>query len=1301
MKYIKNITRTLLFVLLAFFTFNIISAFADSVVFKITDISVKDKSSGTTVNTLELDDGSVANNILFDGVNDYITYKIDLKNTDSEDYTIKSVTDDNTSENLKYTYSTISNLTVGGGETKSFDLTITYIKQATSPTLTTDPVTLTITYEKADGEEVKEDVTPSINTSINDGNTKVISDTSSNLSNPKTNDNVIVYFILSGVCVVGLILTSKLKRKNLYMYVAVLTLIPVCVYASTIKFTLILDNTIKTKSNLVTIDLGDGTTPIVIDLANGATLGSIDEPTKRGYKFDGWTINGEPFTSSTPVTSAVTLEPSFTIETYEINYDLGGGVVSEDNPTEYNVNSDITLHNPTKVGHDFVGWQEVGTDNISDNVRIEDEVGNKSYVAVFTPKKFTVSFDPDNGSSAKEVKVDYGTKVSPISNPYKEGFTFSYWKLGNEQFDFENTVIEGDITLVAVYNPSGDTAYTVYHRYRHLNDDGFDTTTENLTGVTGDTVELAFKPKTGFTNPLNHKSLTILPDGSASEEYIYERESIKFNINYSDNDVTASHESDSYSYGTSITLTAHDKEGFTFDGWSNGETANPYTFTLTEDVTIEPVYTPIRYEVTFDTDNGQASQSVKVDYNSTVSRPNQDPEKEGYDFVGWYLGNEEFDFNEPITDDTVLVAHYDLISYNIYYEVTSSGTQGNPITVADLYSGEYPTSYTVNDNFTLPIPDIDIPGYDFVGFVDLNEDNQSYALAFLTDNLTISNSTGDKYIYILHSPKNDTPYTVRYNYETIDGTGFEMSNPSLEYSGTKFETRYTETFTGQTGATISPSEHNIHPLYGFTLLSSGSGCRKCVVTNDTIAADGSTVMDLYYARNNYQFSYNDSSSVTSSKQSGSYKYGTEITLTANNEKDGHAFLHWSDGETSNPYTFELVNNTYISPVYDDTTYTVSYVTGTNEAIASKTVNAGNYAPRPSVDPSKEGYQFSGWTLNGEPYSFNTPVESDITLTATYTPISYRFTVVFEYKGYIVDRSGDYYTIESNIDFNELMTTALPRRVPGFNVDYYTIGNDDTHYDNIHIQNQTGDVTYVAHLKAKEFTDIICKRATTLNTATCNSTNSGNACLASYDSGDTITYGRLGDSTTFKVGDAFDCNVAGNGYDTRFYYLRNSNQRAVLIANNNSVGNGILNSTQESAYYDSLDFLPNKIYTWLNVPGPTGEWYYMAARPITIADLSAMRGNASIDELKQAGSLDKVNFLFENLGLYTSDEGISRNWLFEDVVDNNTVYYVYNAVTRNIEEVSYEDIDNYTEMGGMRPVIEIPLSRMDLTVPSGN
>lgn len=104
-------------------------------------------------------------------------------------------------------------------------------------------------------------------------------------------------------------------------------------------------------------------------------------------------------------------------------------------------------------------------------------------------------------------------------------------------------------------------------------------------------------------------------------------------------------------------------------------------------------------------------------------------------------------------------------------------------------------------------------------------------------------------------------------------------------------------------------------------------------------------------------------------------------------REGYEFTGWLlDGE---PYDFN-------SPVTKDLTltagwkavtpkpetHTVTFDTGEGSSTPTQTVESGKTVTTPK-DPTRQGYEFAGWTLDGEPYDFGTPVTRDLTLKAMW------------------------------------------------------------------------------------------------------------------------------------------------------------------------------------------------------------------------------------------------------------------------------------------------------------------------------
>lgn len=63
------------------------------------------------------------------------------------------------------------------------------------------------------------------------------------------------------------------------------------------------------------------------------------------------------------------------------------------------------------------------------------------------------------------------------------------------------------------------------------------------------------------------------------------------------------------------------------------------------------------YTVKFDTNGGNTISEQKIEKNGKVSRP-EDPTREGYEFVGWYIGDDVYDFESEITENVTIEARW-------------------------------------------------------------------------------------------------------------------------------------------------------------------------------------------------------------------------------------------------------------------------------------------------------------------------------------------------------------------------------------------------------------------------------------------------------------------------------------------------------------------------------------------------------------------------------------------------------------------------------------------------------------------
>ena len=77
----------------------------------------------------------------------------------------------------------------------------------------------------------------------------------------------------------------------------------------------------------------------------------------------------------------------------------------------------------------------------------------------------------------------------------------------------------------------------------------------------------------------------------------------------------------------------------------------------------------------------------------------------------------------------------------------------------------------------------------------------------------------------------------------------------------------------------------------------------------------------------------------------------------------------------------------LSTIYYNGKYSVCFETGTDEVILTKYVKRNETVEEP-IEPTKEGYVFKEWQLDGKTYDFDTEVKKDTILTAKWIKEEY-------------------------------------------------------------------------------------------------------------------------------------------------------------------------------------------------------------------------------------------------------------------------------------------------------------------------
>lgn len=86
-----------------------------------------------------------------------------------------------------------------------------------------------------------------------------------------------------------------------------------------------------------------------------------------------------------------------------------------------------------------------------------------------------------------------------------------------------------------------------------------------------------------------------------------------------------------------------------------------------------------KYTVTFETDGGTKIEAQKIKNGDEIEEP-EEPTKDGYIFEGWYVDGKEYDFTEPISKDTKIVAKWKKIEKENIEEDKKEQTKENVTT---------------------------------------------------------------------------------------------------------------------------------------------------------------------------------------------------------------------------------------------------------------------------------------------------------------------------------------------------------------------------------------------------------------------------------------------------------------------------------------------------------------------------------------------------------------------------------------------------------------------------------------------
>jgi uncharacterized repeat protein (TIGR02543 family) len=152
----------------------------------------------------------------------------------------------------------------------------------------------------------------------------------------------------------------------------------------------------------------DGEVYQSVSVEEGEAITPIEEPTKEGYTFSGW--SGLP---ETMPGEDVVVTGTFSVNKYKVTYMVDG---AEYKTTEVEYGSTLTAEaEPTKEGYSFSGWSGLPATMPANDVIV---------TGTFTVNKYTITYVVD-GVTIKTEEVEYGTTITPPTSQ-KDGYEISW-----------------------------------------------------------------------------------------------------------------------------------------------------------------------------------------------------------------------------------------------------------------------------------------------------------------------------------------------------------------------------------------------------------------------------------------------------------------------------------------------------------------------------------------------------------------------------------------------------------------------------------------------------------------------------------------------------------------------------------------------------------------------------------------------------------------------------------------------------------------------------------------------------------
>ena len=765
---------------------------------------------------------------------------------------------------------------------------------------------------------------------------------------------------------------------------------------------------------------------------------NLKTPTPTGYTFKGWTYyllknesdifsytEADRYDSTTMPESALVAVATFELRTdipYTLNFYLQNvdGTYPE-TPTESVIHHG-TAYNyfvpdealvPDKIGYHHPGYAPI-------HIR-PDGTGGQDYYYSRIP--FTLILNSNGQVST--VPYRYGAKLDRLNeDPARLGYIFDGWYTDETyQNEFtETTMPAKNLTLYAKWLP--DDIYYFLALRKEGEDGKWSQTTKIQIGKTDETVTidpadfLTEAEKDTYVIPQTVSYTVSAEDGgTVSISYARKWFSLTYDLNAADAGWVSDPGVRQYRVGAALKLLTQSyvkRAGYTFDGWYTDETCtsgNEFTATTmpAKDLTLYAKWLPDdinyflvlrkegadgKWSQTTETRTGKTDETVAIDPAEFLTEAEK----------GIYTIPETVQYTVSAEDGGTVSISYARRRFSLTYDLNAADAGW----VSDPGVRQYRAGAVLK---LLTQSYVKRAGYTFDGWYTdktCTSGNEFTAATMPAENITL---------YAKWIAQGNISYTVEHYQQNVTGDGYTLAD--------------TESKTG-TADQNTAAESKSYP--GFTVQG---------FDQQPVKGDGSTVVKVYYNRNEYTLTYNLNGSDAAwtdseTDQSHKYRFGAEITTPTSNDlsRAGYAFGGWyTDADCTAEFTATTMpaENTTLYAKWNagQVNYTVNYylqnVDGTTYPNTPSETVPGSGVTDQTVDVQKS---FEGFAPKADS---STSITLQADSTKNVVDLYYtrnRYTLSFNLgDGVILDEGsapagGDiYYGAEISVDMTNVKRTG--------------------------------------------------------------------------------------------------------------------------------------------------------------------------------------------------------------------------------------------------------------------------------------